>query len=132
MPTRFYMLFLCLPLLQLAACLQNAESSRVPVRYTVLVRDSYTGETIEGAEVALTGEDETERKLKTNDAGRVVFPSLESYVNQVIVTKKDYIPTDTVDVVTVSDTSLSLMLRTLNLTLTPKDSASADSTTDSE
>jgi hypothetical protein len=96
------------------------------------VRDSYTGETIEGAEVALTGEDETERKLKTNDAGRVVFPSLESYVNQVIVTKKDYIPTDTVDVVTVSDTSLSLMLRTLNLTLTPKDSASADSTTDSE
>ena len=132
MPTRFYMLFLCLPLLQLAACLQNAESSRVAVRYTVLVRDSYTGETIEGAEVALTGEDETERKLKTNDAGRVVFPSLESYVNQVIVTKKDYIPTDTVDVVTVSDTSLSLMLRTLNLTLTPKDSASADSTTDSE
>ena len=53
-------------------------------------------------------------------------------MNQVIVTKKDYIPTDTVDVVTVSDTSLSLMLRTLNLTLTPKDSASADSTTDSE
>ena len=132
MPTRFYMLFLCLPLLLLAGCLQNAESSRVPVRYPVLVRDSYTGETIEGAEVALTGEDETERKLKTNDAGRVVFPSLESYVNQVIVTKKDYIPTDTVDVVTVSDTSLSLMLRTLNLTLTPKDSASADSTTDSE
>ena len=132
MPTRFYTLFLCLPLLLLAACLQNAENNRVPVRYTVLVRDSYTGESIEGAEVALTGEDETERKLKTNDAGRVVFPSLESYVNQVIVTKKDYIPTDTVDVVTVSDTSLSLMLRTLNLTLTPKDSASADSTTDSE
>lgn len=132
MPTRFYTLLLCLPLLLLAACLQNAENNRVPVRYTVLVRDSYTGESIEGAEVALTGEDETERKLKTNDAGRVVFPSLESYVNQVIVTKKDYIPTDTVDVVTVSDTSLSLMLRTLNLTLTPKDSASADSTTDSE
>ena len=129
MPKPLYTLFLCISMLLLSACLQNAENDRIPVRYTILVRDSYTGESIEGADVALTGEDET---LKTNDAGKVIFPSLESYVNQVIVTKKDYIPTDTVDVVTVSDTSLSLMLRTLNLTLTPKDSASADSTTDSK
>lgn len=132
MPKPLYTLFLCISMLLLSACLQNAENDRIPVRYTILVRDSYTGESIEGADVALTGEDETERTLKTNDAGKVIFPSLESYVNQVIVTKKDYIPTDTVDVVTVSDTSLSLMLRTLNLTLTPKDSASADSTTDSK
>lgn len=65
-----YTLFLCISMLLLSACLQNAESDRIPVRYTILVRDSYTGESIEGADVALTGEDETERTLKTNDAGK--------------------------------------------------------------
>ena len=65
------------------------------MRYTVLVRDGQTGKAIKGAEVSLTGEDETESTLKTNENGKVVFPSIESYVNQVIVSKKGYIPTDT-------------------------------------
>lgn len=79
----------------LTGCLQDSETTRIPVRYTVLVRDGQTGKAIKGAEVSLTGEDETESTLKTNENGKVVFPSIESYVNQVIVSKKGYIPTDT-------------------------------------
>ena len=97
----------------LTGCLQDSETTRIPVRYTVLVRDGQTGKAIKGAEVSLTGEDETESTLKTNENGKVVFPSIESYVNQVIVTKKGYIPTDTVDAVTETDTTLKVILDTL-------------------
>lgn len=110
----------------LTGCLQDSETSRIPVRYTVLVRDGQTGKAIKGAEVSLTGEDETESTLKTNESGKVVFPSIESYVNQVIVNKKDYIPTDTVDVVTETDTTLKVILRTLNLTLLREGTSAAD------
>lgn len=110
----------------LTGCLQDSETSRIPVRYTVLVRDGQTGKAIKGAEVSLTGEDETESTLKTNENGKVVFPSIESYVNQVIVNKKDYIPTDTVDVVTETDTTLKVILRTLNLTLLREGTSAAD------
>ena len=112
--------------LLLTACLQDSETTRIPVRYTVLVRDGQTGKAIKGAEVSLTGEDEKESTLKTNENGKVVFPSIESYVNQVIVTKKGYIPTDTVDAVTETDSSLAVILRTLNLTLLREGSSAAD------
>lgn len=112
--------------LLLAGCLQDSETTRIPVRYTVLVRDGQTGKAIKGAEVSLTGEDETESTLKTNENGKVVFPSIESYVNQVIVNKKDYIPTDTVDVVTETDTTLKVILRALNLTLLREGTSAAD------
>lgn len=112
--------------LLLAGCLQDSETTRIPVRYTVLVRDGQTGKAIKGAEVSLTGEDETESTLKTNENGKVVFPSIESYVNQVIVTKKGYIPTDTVDAVTETDTTLKVILRTLNLTLLREGTSAAD------
>lgn len=110
----------------LTGCLQDSETTRIPVRYTVLVRDGQTGKAIKGAEVSLTGEDETESTLKTNENGKVVFPSIESYVNQVIVTKKGYIPTDTVDAVTETDTTLKVILRTLNLTLLREGASTAD------
>ena len=109
-----------------SACLQEPENERIPVRYTILVRDSETDKAIQGAKVSLTAEDETESTLKTNDNGKVVFPSIESYVNQVIVTKKGYIPTDTVDAVTETDTTLKVILRTLNLTLLREGASTAD------
>lgn len=109
-----------------SACLQEPENERIPVRYTILVRDRETDKAIQGAKVSLTAEDETERTLKTDKSGRITFPSVESYVNQVIVTKDGYIPTDTVDVVSGADSSYSVMLRTLNLALQPEGSTSAD------
>lgn len=112
--------------LLLTACLQDSETTRIPVRYTVLVRDGQTGKAIKGAEVSLTGEDKTESTLKTNENGKVVFPSIESYVNQVIASKKGYIPTDTVDTVIETDSTLKVILRTLNLTLLREGSAAAD------
>lgn len=104
----------------LCGCLQDADSDRIPVRYTVLVRDGVTGAALAGAEVELTGEDTVSRALETNDNGRVIFPSVESYVNQIIVSKDGYVPADTVDVVTVADSSASVILRTMNLSLLPQ------------
>ena len=108
----------------LCSCIQNSEDDRIPIRYTVLVRDRNSGEMIEGASVSLAGETGEEQILKTNDDGRVSFPPIESYVNQVIVSKSGYIPVDTVDIVANLDTSLSVLLRTLNLSmLSDEDSA---------
>ena len=109
-------------------CLQDDDDDldRIPVQYTVLVRDGVTGKAVEKASVEVTSENGVAKTLKTNSNGKVVFPSAESYVNQVIVTMKGYVPTDTVDVVTVSDSSLSLMLRTLNLSIMPEGVSDAD------
>ncbi len=104
----------------LGGCLQDADEDCIPVRYTVLVRDGVSGAALSGADVELTGEDTVARTLRTNDNGKVVFPSIESYVNQIIVSKDGYVPADTVDVVTVVDTTASVILRTMNLSLLPQ------------
>ncbi len=109
-------------------CLQDDDEDldRIPVQYTVLVRDGVTGKAVKDASVELTSENGVAKTLKTNSNGKVVFPSAESYVNQVIVTMDGYVPTDTVDVVTTADSSYSLMLRTLNLALIPEGVTEAD------
>lgn len=109
-------------------CLQDEDENldRIPVQYTVLVRDGVTGKAVENASVELTSENGVSKTLKTNSNGKVVFPSAESYVNQVIVSMDGYIPTDTVDVVTIADSSYSLMLRTLNLAILPEGVTEAD------
>ncbi|MCK9183102.1 MAG: hypothetical protein M0P13_09535 [Fibrobacteraceae bacterium] len=109
-----------------SACIQDADEDNVPVRYTVLVRDGRTGEAVSGASVELTGEDTVSRTLSTNNNGKVVFPAIKSYVNQVIVSKSGYVPTDTVDVISSVDSTTSVLLRTLNLVLLPKGYSSSD------
>ena len=93
----------------LMGCLQEASSERIPVRYTVLVRDGNTGEALNNASVEMTDEKLITTSLSTNETGRVTFPSIESYVNQFIITMEDYEPSDTVDVVSVTDTSLNVI-----------------------
>lgn len=109
------------------SCIQSTTEERIPVRYTVLVRNGNTGSAIQGASVELTGEDLVARTLSTNENGRAIFPSLDSYVNQVIVSAAGFIPTDTVDVVTISDSTATVILRTLNLAIYPEGSDSQDS-----
>ena len=111
------------------ACLQDDDAdSRIPVRYTVIVTDSTSGKSVEGAKVELTNEVQASQSLKTNSSGTVIFPSEESYVNQIVVTKSGYFPKDTVDVITNSDTSLKVILRSIAIRLVPVDTAKADST----
>jgi len=116
-------------LLMFTACIQESENDRISVRYTVLVRDGKTGKALNGASVEFTGEDLVARTLTTNENGRVVFPSLESYVNQVIVSAEGYVPLDSVDVVTNPDTTLDVILRTLNLALLPQGYNTSDTGT---
>lgn len=111
-------LIVCLSLF-FVACLQDSASTKVPVRYTVLVRDGNTGKALEEASVEMTDENLESVTLLTNESGRVVFPSAESDINQFIVSKEGYEPTDTVDVLVALDTSLNVVLRTLNLALLP-------------
>lgn len=111
------------------ACLQDDDAdSRVPVRYTVIVTDSTSGKSVESAKVELTNEIQASQSLKTNSSGTVIFPSEESYVNQIVVTKSGYYPKDTVDVISNSDTSLKVILRSITMRLVPVDTAKADST----
>ena len=110
----------------LMGCLQEASSERIPVRYTVLVRDGNTGEALNNASVEMTDEKLITTSLSTNETGRVTFPSIESYVNQFIITMEDYEPSDTVDVVSVTDTLLNVILRTLNIALVPVGSSSVE------
>lgn len=111
------------------ACLQDEDAnSRIPVRYTVVVTDSLTGNTVKDAKVELTNEVQASQSLKTNSSGTVVFPTEESYVNQIIVTKSGYFPRDTVDVISNPDTALNVILRSISLRLVPVDTANADST----
>lgn len=110
------------------ACLQDDDTEeRIPVRYTVIVTDSISGKSVEKAKVELTNEVQASQSLKTNSSGTVVFPSEESYVNQIVVTKKGYFPKDTVDVITNSDTTLKIILRSIAIRLVPVDTAKADS-----
>ena len=110
------------------ACLQDDDTEeRIPVRYTVIVTDSISGKSVEKAKVELTNEVQASQSLKTNSSGTVVFPSEESYVNQIVVTKKGYFPKDTVDVITNSDTTLKILLRSIAIRLVPVDTAKADS-----
>ena len=76
----------------------------------------------------LTNEIQASQSLKTNSSGTVIFPSEESYVNQIVVTKSGYYPKDTVDVISNSDTSLKVILRSITMRLVPVDTAKADST----
>lgn len=108
-----------------AGCLQESTSDYIPVRYTVLVRDGDTGQALNGASVELTDENLISTSLSTNENGRVVFPAVESNINQFIITMDDYEPMDTVDVVTETDTSLNVILRTLNVALLPAGSYSS-------
>lgn len=126
--TKFLAILIAASSLIFWGCLQDDDEDmdRIPVQYTVLVRDGVTGKAVKNASVELTSENDMAKTLKTNSNGKVVFPSAESYVNQVIVTMDGYVPTDTVDVVTTADSSFSLMLRTLNLALIPEGVTEAD------
>ena len=113
----------------LTSCLQDDDSeSRIPVRYTVIVTDKITGKAVEKAKVELTNEVQSAQSLSTNSSGTVIFPSEESYVNQIVVTKDGYFPKDTVDVISTPDTALTLILRSISIFLVPTDTASVDST----
>ena len=125
--TLFLVLLVFLSLL--TACLQDDDSeSRIPVRYTVIVTDKISGKAVDKAKVELTNEVQSAQTLMTNSSGTVIFPSEESYVNQIIVTKDGYFPKDTVDVISGADTTLNLILRSISIFLVPTDTASTDST----
>ena len=112
-----------------SACLQDSEeNNRIPVRYTVIVTNKISGEAIKDAKVELTNEVQSAQDLKTNSSGTVIFPSEESYVNQIIVTKDGYFPKDTVDVISTPDSNLTLILRSISIYLVPTDTAKTDST----
>ena len=113
----------------LTSCLQDEDTeTRVPVRYTVIVTDYVSGKAVNKAKVELTNEVQSAQALMTNSSGTVIFPSEESYVNQIIVTKDGYFPKDTVDVISNPDTSLNLILRSISIFLVPTDTAKVDST----
>lgn len=113
----------------LTSCLQDDDSeSRIPVRYTVIVTDKITGKAVEKAKVELTNEVQSAQSLSTNSSGTVIFPSEESYVNQLVVTKDGYFPKDTVDVISNPDTALSVILRSISIFLVPTDTATTDTT----
>lgn len=121
--------FFALLTLFLTSCLQDDDTeSRIPVRYTVIVTDYISGKSVEKANVELTNEVQASQSLKTNSSGTVIFPSEESYVNQIVVTKNGYFPKDTVDVISNPDTALSVILRSINIFLVPTDTAKIDST----
>lgn len=124
-----FIAYLAICTLFFTACLQNEDTdSRIPVRYTIVVTDSISGNAVKNASVELTNEVQARQELKTNSSGTVTFPSEESYVNQIIVTKKGYFPMDTVDVISNPDTALSIILRSISLRLVPVDTAKYDST----
>lgn len=128
MNTLRLILFIAAISLLFSACLQDDDAEeRIPVRYTVIVTDSISGKSVEKAKVELTNEVQASQSLKTNSSGTVIFPSEESYVNQIVVTKDGYFPKDTVDVITNSDTTLKLILRSIAIRLVPVDTAKADS-----
>ena len=123
------LLLLSISLPLLTSCLQDDDSDeRIPVRYTVIVTDKITGKAVEKAKVELTNEVQSAQSLSTSSSGTVIFPSEESYVNQIVVTKDGYFPKDTVDVISNPDTALSLILRSISIFLVPTDTASVDST----
>jgi len=124
-----FLLLLSISLFILTSCLQDDDSeSRIPVRYTVIVTDKITGKAVEKAKAELTNEVQSAQSLTTNSSGMVIFPSEESYVNQIVVTKDGYFPKDTVDVISNPDTALSVILRSISIFLVPTDTASVDST----
>lgn len=123
----FFLLILASLAISITACLQDEDSdSRIPVRYTVIVTDKISGEAIKEANVELTNEVQAAQNLKTNSSGTVIFPSEESYVNQIVVTKEGYFPKDTVDVISNPDTALNIILRSISLFLVPTDTADTD------
>ena len=125
--TLFLVLLVFLTLL--TSCLQDDDSeSRIPVRYTVSVTDKISGKAVDKAKVELTNEVQSAQSLTTNSSGTVIFPSEESYVNQIVVTKDGYFPKDTVDVISNPDTALSVILRSISIFLVPTDTAKVDST----
>lgn len=124
-----FLLLLSISLFILTSCLQDDDSDeRIPVRYTVIVTDKITGKAVEKAKVELTNEVQSAQSLSTNSSGTVIFPSEESYVNQIVVTKDGYFPKDTVDVISNPDTALTLILRSICIFLVPTDTAKVDST----
>ena len=126
---KVFLLLLSISLFLLTSCLQNDDSdARIPVRYTVIVTDKISGKAVEKAKVELTNEVQSAQSLTTNSSGTVIFPSEESYVNQIVITKDGYFPKDTVDVISNPDTALSVILRSISIFLVPTDTAKVDST----
>ena len=124
-----FLLLFAICLFSLTSCLQDEDTeSRLPVRYTIIVTDKISGQAVEKAKVELTNEVQSAQTLTTNSSGTVIFPSEESYVNQIVVTKNGYFPKDTVDVISNPDTSLNLILRSISIFLVPTDTAKVDST----
>lgn len=123
----FFLLILASLAISITACLQDEDSdNRIPVRYTVIVTDKISGESVKDANVELTNEVQAAQNLKTNSSGTVIFPTEESYVNQIVVTKDGYFPKDTVDVISNPDTALNIILRSISLFLVPTDTADTD------
>lgn len=123
----FFLSILASLAISITACLQDEDSdNRIPVRYTVIVTDKISGESVKDANVELTNEVQAAQDLKTNSSGTVIFPSEESYVNQIVVTKDGYFPKDTVDVISNPDTALNIILRSISLFLVPTDTADTD------
>lgn len=123
----FFLSILASLAISITACLQDEDSdNRIPVRYTVIVTDKISGESVKDANVELTNEVQAAQNLKTNSSGTVIFPSEESYVNQIVVTKDGYFPKDTVDVISNPDTALNIILRSISLFLVPTDTADTD------
>ena len=86
---KVFLLLLSISLFLLTSCLQNDDSdARIPVRYTVIVTDKISGKAVEKAKVELTNEVQSAQSLTTNSSGTVIFPSEESYVNQIVITKE--------------------------------------------
>ena len=126
---KIFLLLLSISIFLLTSCLQDEDTdTRIPVRYTVIVTDKITGKAVEKAKVELTNEVQSAQSLSTNSSGTVIFPSEESYVNQIVVTKDGYFPKDTVDVISNPDTALTLILRSISIFLVPTDTAKVDST----
>ena len=126
---KIYLFILVVLSFLFSACLQDDDAEeRIPVRYTVIVTDSISGKSVERAKVELTNEVQASQSLKTNSSGTVIFPSEESYVNQIVVTKDGYFPKDTVDIISGADTTLHLILRSISIFLVPTDTADVDST----
>ena len=126
---KVFLLLLSISLFLLTSCLQDEDTDvRIPVRYTVIVTDKISGKAIDKAKVELTNEVQSAQSLTTNSSGTVIFPSEESYVNQIVITKDGYFPKDTVDIISNPDTALSVILRSISIFLVPTDTAKVDST----
>jgi len=112
--------FTVFSLIFILSCIQEAEEEFPPVRYTVIVQDSLTGDPVASAEVSITTSDLEEDLYTTNSNGKAILAPVSSRTNQFIISADDYRTFDTVDyVVETQDTAAEYNLRVLNIKLIP-------------